>query len=1423
MLRLFSGTSLRGVPLLMLVCALASPLPPVHAAWDLYSVMTASSPLEGVLDMSFINSLEGWAITGPTTLKVHHTTDGGQTWTQLFVDPEGSMLWLVPRSRIQFINSQEGWLVPNAVWGTGKLLHSSDGGVTWGEVTHPYQSAFAEVNTVCFTSPTTGWITGEDSALAGMIAATTDGGATWVVRETPFQFNARDLFFLDDQRGWVVGPGGSILLTIDGGRTWKIGLTESTADLWGVRFVDTQHGWSVGAEGAILYSPDGGARWYTQPSGVDWDLFDVGVISVNEAMATGGLGTTGGVVLTRNGGATWRQENLPSQPVLNAVACLGNDLLAGGASPWTDSTFFAHLFHRQAGTGQYPVILVDTLPGGTTGIPYQYRFSVRDGAVPYQWTFAGTSPGWLSLDNQTGVLTGTPPTSGRVNLQVQVTDSAGKTDERSLSFEVISDQLSLETSELPPAVHRKTFRCPLEVSGGHTPYQWKLSGNYPSGLSVDAQCCLVGTPFETGSFDFSIEVIDSGSLPQRTTAAFHLDVASLSEGGWEIQHTNNRITGVHFFDADHGVAIGWSGVQYETWDGGKTWSHQPLGAAAWDFDWVGNEGWMLSTQGLGHTTDQGQHWSFSNALPINGNKIRFRDNLHGWVCGSGIAYTEDGGSTWHVAEAPSGHYFGLDFADSLNGYAGGNNFLFVSSNDSGHTWQSATLPPYSGTTLKTNLTNQPGIAPTDKATGVPQIKEVYFQNALEGWIGTNIIESYSPLLYHTSNGGQSWEKRHVSGKGSIDQFQFLSDGLHGWMGGLFSGAFYHTVDGGANWDSISFGSSTHVLGFHFLDENTGWALPNVVGYFDDTNTIEDLEGSIWKTTDGAENFHLQYGWPMEGYDVGVAYPELYNSPGPEFQDMSFVDPTHGWALARHTFASSNLPARVFFTDSGGADWKVISILDYGIEHLCFANQLRGFALYPDRSVPVFETMDGGQTWGMRRDILKLANSDYDASWGDVTFADDQYGWIVENGDYNLFEGTRVILRTTDGGDTWDRINETERGGLHSFFFLDREHGWMVNSYGFIESTTDGGETWSVQRTNNDGILDLQDVYFTDEFSGWAVSAGGEILSTTNGGTNWKKTTGLPATGFDSLYFATCLKGWFAGVSANAYSSGTLGTPLVIETKDGNPASGTQLPLGLLNHNLQLVDSPDTVNVWGLGTPGLGLKYAAPTNALRVTTSGLATGRINQSYSAQLERDNGTPGFSWRVCGGALPPGIELHSNGLLTGTPTTSATFHFVAAVFDGAGESAGRKFSLRIEPGTGPQILTSTLPDGTVGMDYAVVLEATGTSKPYEWSLTGGKLSPGITLQRQGLLGGLPTTPGNYTFSLMVTDGQVPCGQASKTLDIKILGQFAPEDGSPCDELPLLCLALHWKTTGTDDGDFNGDGKVDAKDAIKALEQLHE
>ena len=74
--------------------------------------------------------------------------------------------------------------------------------------------------------------------------------------------------------------------------------------------------------------------------------------------------------------------------------------------------------------------------------------------------------------------------------------------------------------------------------------------------------------------------------------------------------------------------------------------------------------------------------------------------------------------------------------------------------------------------------------------------------------------------------------------------------------------------------------------------------------------------------------------------------------------------------------------------------------------------------------------------------------------------------------------------------------------------------------------------------------------------------------------------------------------------------------------------------------------------------------------------------------------------------------------------------------------------------------LLTTSLPPATiayVGPPYGVVgtplLFASGGQLPYVWTINGGTLPPGIDLQLDGILNGIPTTIGTFNFTVQVTD----------------------------------------------------------------------
>lgn len=104
----------------------------------------------------------------------------------------------------------------------------------------------------------------------------------------------------------------------------------------------------------------------------------------------------------------------------------------------------------------------------------------------------------------------------------------------------------------------------------------------------------------------------------------------------------------------------------------------------------------------------------------------------------------------------------------------------------------------------------------------------------------------------------------------------------------------------------------------------------------------------------------------------------------------------------------------------------------------------------------------------------------------------------------------------------------------------------------------------------------------------------------------------------------------------------------------------------------------------------------------------------------------------------------------------------FGAAGYSGAGATttlicntfSGWNLNLRslTQP---PCIITTSLPDGTVGTGYSTVLEATTENPQPEltWSVVGGGLPPGLTLNPDGTITGTPTTAGTYAFTAQVSD----------------------------------------------------------------------
>lgn len=102
-----------------------------------------------------------------------------------------------------------------------------------------------------------------------------------------------------------------------------------------------------------------------------------------------------------------------------------------------------------------------------------------------------------------------------------------------------------------------------------------------------------------------------------------------------------------------------------------------------------------------------------------------------------------------------------------------------------------------------------------------------------------------------------------------------------------------------------------------------------------------------------------------------------------------------------------------------------------------------------------------------------------------------------------------------------------------------------------------------------------------------------------------------------------------------------------------------------------------------------------------------------------------------------------------------------LVAILIGAGMQVAAQASLAI--------VGDSLPQLSAGMDFHVLLHATGGAPPYQWKAANGDLPAGLTISDGGMLQGRPTKAGNLTIDVMVSDSAHPAHTAEKVFHASV------------------------------------------------------
>ena len=320
--------------------------------------------------------------------------------------------------------------------------------------------------------------------------------------------------------------------------------------------------------------------------------------------------------------------------------------------------------------------------------------------------------------------------------------------------------------------------------------------------------------------------------------------------GWsEVFKTDPRegaLADVDFVDASYGWAVGF-GVVLATTNGGATWTQQGV------------------PQGTGQLY-----------------AVSFSDRQHGWAAGENVILsTANGGATWTTQYTATGFTFtSLDCVDATHVWAAGED-----------------TDPYDGDDSLIIVHTTNGSTWSEQAAGVTgYLYGLDFVDETHGWIMVGSFELMEGIVLATTDGGTTWVKQHLGVFTKPFEVLFL-DRDEGWALGYESDLLFHTTNGGSTWQSWKSGGLRRV---HFTDSLHGFG----AGLrFNADFTIKD--SGLYRTEDGGHTWTLDLARPKSEINNGMDFGDANHGCVVGSQFVSLDPDTRTWSILRYAGGSSD--------------------------------------------------------------------------------------------------------------------------------------------------------------------------------------------------------------------------------------------------------------------------------------------------------------------------------------------------------------------------------------------------------------------------------------------------------------------------------------------------------------------------------------
>jgi len=534
------------------------------------------------------------------------STDGGRSWKNI---PTFQPFYLraiqAPTDSILY-----------TVGSWRSVLKSEDQGESWYPLTINVSNRLGNAsdffNDVFFLNKNKGFVVGDN----GMVATTLDGGQSWkdTVISGIFSSRLNCVTFVNDSLGFISGGSNTLLRTKNGGRTWEkinIDFVGYNVDVKKVTFLNTLTGFAVGDNNLCMRTTDGGNTWtiINTPNGGGL-YYDICFVNAQTGFITGSI-----TAKTTDGGNTWLpQFDIPLSYSVSADVAGKKVIFSGGGTM----------------LGYNGRTIVTTSNNGAT-----YEQQSANIQIDYKDIFF--------LNDSTGYIAGS---NGQLYKTTDYAESWKPLTTAWLDFGSPVRSICFLDEQHGYLAADKIYKTD---NGGIT---WMPTDAAPDGQSLYPANRI-------HFFDALQGVTQNFTNMYRTT-----------DGGssWSpILTSTNYLMGLGFAPDGKGVAVGNSGTAYMSADHGATWSplnlttSQDLSAVYFYNNTTAFIGTADSV--LYKTTDGGVTWNKINTnIHAPMRSFIFVNDTTGYVLAyysgglSSIYKTKDGGATWFFFSWPgNGH------------------------------------------------------------------------------------------------------------------------------------------------------------------------------------------------------------------------------------------------------------------------------------------------------------------------------------------------------------------------------------------------------------------------------------------------------------------------------------------------------------------------------------------------------------------------------------------------------------------------------------------------------------------------------------------------------------------------------------------------------------------------------------------------